>query len=156
MKDLLHHMFDIGVWMKGINGTLEVVGGFLVLAVNKSAIVGLILLITQQELIEDPRDVVANWLRQAVYHITPGSQMFGGIYLIAHGATNVFLAIQILRKKLWAYTGAIIFLCLFIVYQIYRITLRHSVLLTMVTCLDAVIVLLIRHEYVSLKKKANK
>ncbi len=149
-------MFDVGVWMKGINGILEVVGGVLVLAVKKSAFISLILLITQQELIEDPHDIIVHWLRQSVENITTGSQMFGGIYLIAHGTINIFLAVQLLRRKLWAYTGAIIFLCLFIVYQIYRISLHHSALLTMVTCLDAIIVLLIRHEYITLKNKVNK
>ena len=153
MKDLFHRMFSIGVWMKGINGALEVIGGILVLAVKKSIVISLILLITQQELIEDPQDAVATLLRHAVEHITTSSKMFGGIYLIAHGATNVFLAIQLLRNKRWSYLAAIAFLCAFIGYQIYRIALHHSMLLTVLTGLDIVIVLLIWHEYIAAKDK---
>jgi uncharacterized membrane protein len=151
MKNLFHRMFDIGVWTKGINGTLEVAGGLLALTVKKSTAVRVILLLTQQELIEDPHDVVANLLRYAVEHITTNSKMFGGMYLIAHGATSIFLAVQLLRKRLWSYLAAIAFLCVFIGYQIYRITLHHSLLLTIVTGLDVVIVILIRHEYLAVK-----
>ncbi len=153
MNGLFHRMFGIGVWIKGIDGLLETAGGILALIVKKSTVINVILLLTQQELIEDPHDVVANFLRQAVVHITTSSQMFGGIYLIAHGAANMFLSIQLLRNKLWSYPAAIAFLCAFIGYQIYRITLHHSLVLTMVTALDVVIVLLIRHEYIAAKRK---
>ncbi len=150
---LVHRIFDIGVWAKGINGALEVIGGVLILAVKKSAITSIILLITQQELIEDPRDAVATLLRSAVEHITTSSKIFGGIYLVVHGVTNVFLVIELLRNKLWSYPAAIAFLCAFIGYQIYRITLHHSLLLTVVTGLDMAIVVLIWHEYIVAKGK---
>ncbi len=149
-----HRMFNISVWMKGIDG-VEMAGGLLVLAIKKSAAINLILVITQQELIEDPQDVVANLLRQSVSHITENSKTFGGIYLIAHGAVNVFLAGELLKNRLWSYPAAITFLCLFIGYQIYRITLHHSLLLMIVTGLDILIMLLIWHEYGVVKHKAT-
>ena len=147
MNRLLNRMFSIGVWIKGINGILEAAGGILVLTIKTSTVIGIILLITQQGLIEDRHDIIANMLRHAVDRITEGAKLFGGVYLLAHGAANIFLAIGLLRSKLWSYPAAIAFLCIFIGYQIYRITLHHSVLLMIVTGLDIVIVYLIQREY---------
>ncbi len=147
MNRLFHRIFTIGIWTKGISGVLEITGGILAFTVTKSTVIRVILLLTQQELVEDPQDAVATLLRHAVEHVTAGSKMFAGIYLIAHGAINMLLAIELLHKKLWSYPAAIGFLCLFIGYQAYRITLHHSFILTIATCLDMVIVLLIWNEY---------
>ncbi len=154
MSRLFHRFFNIGVWMKGIDGILEISAGILTLAVKKSTVINLILLITQQELIEDPHDVVANLLRQAAGHITTSSKTFGGLYLIAHGAINVFLAAQLLRGRLWSYPAAIAVLCVFVGYQVYRIILHHSLLLTLITGLDVIIVYLIWREYIFVKDGA--
>ena len=147
MNRFFHRMFDVGVWMKGIDGLLEIAGGILALAVKKSAIMKVLLLLTQQELIEDPQDMVATFLRHAVAHLTADTKIFGGVYLIAHGAVKVFLSVELLRNRLWAYPAAIVFLCAFICYQIYRIALHHSAVLLLLTCVDIIIVLLIRREY---------
>ncbi len=147
MNNFFHRMFDIGVWTKGINGIIEIAGGVLALAVKKSAVLHVILLLTQQELREDPHDVVATLLRHAAAHLTTNAKVFGGIYLVAHGSVNVFLSAALLRNRLWSYPAAIAVLCVFISYQIYRIALHHSVFLFLLTCLDILIVLLIRREY---------
>ncbi len=145
-------MFSIGVWLKGIYGILETAGAIIVLTIKTSTVIGIILFITQQELIEDRHDVIANMLRNAVYRITDDAKLFGGVYLLAHGAANIFLAAGLLRGKRWSYPAAIGFLCLFIGYQIYRITLHHSELLMIATGLDVVIVYLIGREYSFIKK----
>jgi len=148
-------MFNIGVLLKGINGVLEIAGGVLVLTIKTSTIIGLILILTQQELIEDPHDVIAAMLRRGLDSITESSKTFGGIYLITHGAANLFLVAGLLRGKLWSYPAAVVFLLIFIGYQIYRITLHHSVVLTIVTGLDIVIVFLIWKEYAVVKRKLH-
>ncbi len=152
MNRYFHRMFSIGVWLKGIYGILETAGGILVLTIKTSTVIGIIVLITQQGLIEDHHDIIANMLRHSVNRITEGAKLFGGVYLLVHGAANILLAIGLLRSKPWSYPAAIGFLCIFIGYQIYRITLHHSVLLMIVTGLDIVIVFLIQREYAIVKK----
>ena len=146
-------MFNVGVLMKGVNGILEIAGGALVLTIKTSTLIGIILILTQQELIEDPHDVVATMLRHTVNSITESSKTFGGVYLIAHGASNVFLAVGLLQRRLWSYPASIVFLCIFIGYQLYRITLHHSIVLMVVTGLDIIIVFLIWKEYIAVKSK---
>ena len=147
MNRFFHRMFEIGIWTKGIDGLLEIAGGVLALAVKKSYVIKVILLLTQQELAEDPQDLVAGFLRHAAAHLSVHAKMFGGFYLIGHGAVKVFLFAGLLRNKLWSYPAAIAVLCAFIGYQSYRIALHHSVVLLLLTFVDIVIVFLIWREY---------
>ena len=59
-KDIVHVSFEIGLLIKGIDGILEIAGGFLLLYLNPNRMVRLIAVLTQHELSEDPKDLVAN------------------------------------------------------------------------------------------------
>ncbi len=37
MNGLFHRMFNIGIWIKGINGLLEIAGGILALAAKENS-----------------------------------------------------------------------------------------------------------------------
>lgn len=145
---ILHLLYLIGVWLKGIDGILELVGGVLFLVVSKVAVRGLVAALTQHELSEDPTDWVATHLRQAVSHLSANTRLFAGAYLLGHGATKVFLVWGgLLRRKRWAFPTAIVFLAVFICYQTYRIIQRFSHGLVALTTLDFVVMLLIWREY---------
>jgi uncharacterized membrane protein len=73
--------------------------------------------------------------------------LFGAIYLLAHGLVKVILVAALLKNQLWAYPWTIGFLGVFIVYQLYRLSLKPSVGLTALTIFDAVIVWLTWREY---------
>jgi uncharacterized membrane protein len=103
--------------------------------------------LTQRELAEDPRDLVANALRHAVGGLGPDVRLFGAAYLIGHGVVKVGLVAGLLRGKSWSYPTALVFLCLFIGYQLYRLSYRYSAPLLLLTILDAVIVALIWREF---------
>jgi uncharacterized membrane protein len=152
MRYSLHRAFRVGVWIKGIDGFFELVGGLLFLAVPHDAVGRVVMVLTQHELGEDPHDVVATALRAAAGRLTADMQIFAALYLLAHGVVKVFLAIELLRGRRWAYLPAIIFLCLFISYQVYRLTVHWSVLLLLLACLDAVITALIAKEYAASRK----
>jgi hypothetical protein len=61
-RRLLHALFYIGVIAKGIDGTLEIVGGVLLLFISSTQLQPIARLLTQHELAEDPRDLVANYV----------------------------------------------------------------------------------------------
>ncbi len=119
------------------------------LAVRHDTVGRIVALLTQHEIAEDPHDVVANALRNAAAHLTTDAQVFGGIYLLGHGLVKVFLAAELLRGRRWAYLPAISFLCVFIGYQVYRLTVHWSVFLLLLACVDAVITVLIAREYLA-------
>jgi uncharacterized membrane protein len=152
LEVLSHRAFDIGVILKGFDGILEFGGGTALLLTSQPAIRHAISFLTHEELIEDPHDFLANLLVHMSHNLSIHSQHFAGFYLLGHGAIKVGLAIGLLRGVLWSYPAALLFLTAFISYQLYRITYTHSVVLSLVTLFDLIIVGLIWHEWQRLKK----
>jgi len=145
--NLLHRVFKLGIWIKGFDGALEVVGGVAFLLISNLRLSQVVIALTQHELVEDPHDWIATILRGAVVHLSSNTKLFGGVYLIAHGLVKLLLVVGLLRGRPWAYPAAIAFLCLFIAYQIYRLSYHYTYGLMLLTLFDIVIVALIWREY---------
>lgn len=139
--------FDVGVWLKGIDGALEVLAGAALLLISKGQIVHAVHWLISTDLIENPHGFVANHMRDAAGNLSVQAHYFASIYLAAHGAVKLGLAISLLRDKRWAYPTAVVILGLFIAYQIFRLTRTPTILLGALTVIDAVVVLLIIHEW---------
>jgi uncharacterized membrane protein len=147
-RDWLDHVFEIGVVFKGIDGLLEVVGGvLLLLLVARAEISGLVHALTQHELSEDPRDLIASRLLRTANSLTRPGQLLGAGYLLVHGIVKVVLVLALLRNKLWAYPWLIGVLLIFIGYQVYRIVLSPTLGLIALTGFDIAIVALTWREY---------
>lgn len=148
----LHILFLISVWIKGLAGLVETVGGLVVLFITKKALDSFVLFLTAPELAEDPDDKVANYLSQATQHFSTDTQLFASAYLIIHGLIKLFLVAGLLQGRRWAYPTSIWFLGVFIVYQCYRYTHTHSIWLVLLTVVDLFVAFLIWREYRSHKR----
>jgi uncharacterized membrane protein len=142
-----HTLFLCSVWIKGLAGVVETIGGILVLFVTQKLLDSFILLLTAPELAEDPADWIVNYLCNAVQHFSESTKYFASIYLIIHGLIKIFLVAGLLRNKLWAYPLSLWFLGAFIFYQGYRFTHTHSIWLVLLTVFDLVVAFLIWREY---------
>lgn len=149
--NFLHIGFEFGIIIKGIDGILEILGGFLFLMINSTKLSNIVALITQHELSEDPNDLIAHFLLKIANEYSVSTQYFGFFYLLSHGIIKLFLICMLMLKKHWAYPLAIVFLVLFIVYQIYRYVIDHSFLLILLTVFDLIMIFLTWKEYKSLK-----
>ncbi len=151
---VLHLLYEIGIWFKGIDGILELVGGILFLVVSKSALSGVIATLTQHELVGDSGDWLAIHLRIAFNHLSSSTKLFGSAYLLGHGAVKVFLVWGgLLRCKLWAFPAALLFIGAFVLYQSFRLSYRFSPGLLALTGLDVLVMLLIWREYNVMKRR---
>lgn len=103
--------------------------------------------LTAPELAEDPDDLVANYLRNAVIHLSANTKSFVTVYLLFHGLVKLSLMIGILRGKLWAYPTACGFIALFVCYQVYRISHTHSLALLVFMFVEVLTLYLIWREY---------
>jgi uncharacterized membrane protein len=92
-------------------------------------------------------DIIANFLLKTSREFSVASQYFGVLYLLAHGIVKLFLFMMLRQKKLWAYPLTIVFLVLFIGYQIYRYTYSKSIWLVALTIFDIIMVFLTWLEY---------
>lgn len=142
ISDFLHELFEVGVALKAINGAWEVTSGIIFLFFNR-ALDRLIFFIIRGELLEDPRDIIINFLT----NVPNNARKFAGVYILIHGILNLFLAYQLFKERLWAYLITIWATIIFIAYQIYRIRLYHSRVLMVLTIVDVIFTWLTYREY---------
>lgn len=150
-RSKLHVAFEVGVILKGLNGLLEMIGGFLLLWFPPSAIRRLIVGLTQNELGEDPHDFIATHLRAAARALSANAEHFAALYLLSHGVIKAVLVYALLRGKLSAYPTAIAVFAAFGVYQMYRYFITPSGWLIALTVLDVAVILLTWAEWRRLK-----
>ncbi len=150
-RSIIHNSFEIGIFLKALDGVLQIIGAVLIYFVNPGRINSWIRFLTSHELSQDPKDWIANHLVQFASAYSGQTQFFAAIYLLVHGVVKIFLVYNLWRKKLWAYPIAIIIFSLFGIYQIYRFTFTHSFGLALLTVLDAAVIILSWLEYEQLK-----
>jgi len=151
-RGLLDKAFMLGVGVKGADGILEMVGGWLLWAAPRTELNRWVVLLTQHELMEDPDDYIATHLRTMASHLSLHSKHIAAFYLMAHGLIKVILAVSLLRKKLWAYPAAIAFLSAFAAYTFYCFACTRLPLLAVLAALNLILVLLISAEYAQRRK----
>ncbi len=141
------------MFLKGLDALFEIAGGIALRIVKPSLIFHLVALLTQDEIVEDPRDLIANYVRHAAGRISVGSEHFMALYLLSHGVVKMFAVGALLKNKLWGYPLSIVVFGGFIVYQIYRYLLAGGLGLIALSIFDLIVVALIWLEYRAVKAK---
>ena len=148
-------LFRAGVILKGLDALLEIAGGIALWTVSPAFVVRVVHLLTQDEISEDPRDLVANFLRHQAGRLSLAGEHFMAIYLLAHGVIKVAVVIALLRDKLWAFPAAIVVFAGFIAYQLYRFSFTGSFGLVALSAFDAFVIWLVWLEYRALKARVR-
>jgi uncharacterized membrane protein len=146
-RDWLDRVFAVGIAAKGLNGLAEIVGGLLLSLTTPEQLRGLVRVLTQGELSEDPHDLVARHLLHTAGGLSGSAVTFGAVYLLLHGIVKVVLVAALLLDRMWAYPWMVAVLVGFIVYQLYRIALHPTAGLVALTLFDLVIVALTIREW---------
>jgi len=139
--------FDIGIFFKGLDGVLEIVGGLVLFVVRPETITGILTTLTQ-----DPQDIIASGVSRLIQDFSASAQVFAGVYLLSHGVIKVVLVASLFRERLWAYPAAIVVFALFIAYQMYRYALGPSISMLVLSVLDVIVIALTWLEYRRLKR----
>lgn len=121
---------------------MEAAGGLLAFFVSPDMLHNIVSALVRHELIEDPKDFIANYLMAMTHQYIPSVQVFIGVYLLAHGAIKIFLVYNLLKSRMWAYPIAIIVFSLFTIYQLYAYFVSPHFSLLLLTILDVVVVVL--------------
>ena len=150
----IRQVFVISLVLKGINAILEISGGILFFFTG--SVTTLLSLLTKGELIEDPHDFVAIHTQALLPFFSGNTALFTAFYLILHGVVKIFLVISLLRNKTWAYPTTVLVLSLFVLYQVYRLSLGYSLFLVLLTLFDVLIIALTWHEYRKIDLRAHR
>ena len=122
-EKVLHRAFQVGIWVKGFDGVLELVGALFLLFGSPSWL--------SHEIVR---------IAQHAFHRDPGN-------FVANGFVKVLIAIGILRGKLWCYPVGITVIGILILLQSIRLVFHFSHILLVGTIIDIIIVILIMREY---------
>jgi uncharacterized membrane protein len=147
IKKIIDKIFDIGILLKAIFGFFELFGGLLLAFSTKLVTDNFIIFLAQQEITDDPNDLIANYLIKTATNLAQDSRIFAVTYLFFHGAVNIVLTISLAKKKLKAYLWAITIFGAFIIYQIYRYFHTYSLALLVLILFDILFVAVIWLEY---------
>lgn len=143
----IHQIFEVSVLLKGAHALIECIGGVALALISTGTISTLVNSLTQEELVEDPHDFVANHLLIWAQGFSVSTKSFYALYLLSHGLVKLFLVVGLLRGKLWSYPASLIVLSIFILYQLYRFSYTHGIGLIVLTLFDVIVMGLIWHEY---------
>lgn len=141
-------IFEFGILIKFLNGLWETAAGIAVIALGRDGVAKVFNAIGAWKSDMRPPHVLLTAGAQAVH----GAATFVALYFLIHGLINIFLAVQLFRKRLWAYLFTMGVTVMFILYQFHRIDRFHSRFLMVLTIYDILFVLLTWHEYKYQKK----
>lgn len=148
----IHQIFVVSVLLKGIHALIEIVGGVALYLISTETIVAAINRWSNDELIEDKNDWIANQLLSFAQHFSVAEHNFYAFYLLSHGLIKSLLVIGLLREKLWAYPASFAVFGGFIAYQLYRYSYTHDVGLILLSIFDLFVIYLAVHEFRLLRK----
>lgn len=154
-----HRIFWIGIVIKAFDGALECLGGAVLLVASNQTIVNVTYRLVAPELAEDPTDWIANHLLYWALHLSTDTKTFAITYLLIHGITKLVIVTAIWFSQLWAYWLAGVIFSLFVVYQMERFFVTHSIMMLVLTAVDLVIIALLPPEHrrlsLEIKKRAG-
>ena len=146
-QSLLDWSYEIGIIIKGINGTLEIVSGILLLALAPSTMERWLNWFDQAVIGGDLTAFPAANILRMGSEMTSGRYIFALTFLLPHGIVKVGLVLALLRQKLWAYPWALVALVLFLIYQIYLLVVHQTFMMGFLVVLDVVIIWLVWREW---------
>ena len=146
-QTLLDWSYEIGIIIKGVNGTLEIIGGIILLVLAPATIENIVLWFTHDVIGGDPTKFPAANILRLGDEMTAGRYIFALTFLLPHGIVKVALVLALLRQKLWAYPWALVALVLFLIYQIYLVIVHQTFLMGFLVVLDIVIIWLVWREW---------
>ena len=145
-------LFRVSVMLKGLHAALEIAGGVALLTIGPQVFLRVVAALTQDELAEDRRDLIAHAIYHAAQNLALGGKNFVAFYLLSHGIIKILLVGALLKRKLWAYPLAEAVFAAFIAYQLYRYSFTRSIGLIALSVFDAVVLWLIWLEYRAMPK----
>ena len=149
----LHRFFEITLLLKAVFAVGEIVAAIGVYVVPLRVIADFVGAVTHTELAAHPHDLVAAHLAEWAQTLSVGTQHFVALYLLSHGAVKLWVIIGLMRERFWYYPVALVIFTAFVIYQLHRYTLTHSVALLLITAIDLIVIGLTWHEYRYLRER---
>jgi len=145
--DIYDLLFRVGMGWRILYGFLRLILGFILLRFIGTPLSGIFYKVMNHELIEDPTDFLIRTVSPLVQHLSFTVTYFLAAYLIFWGIIDILLSMNLLKHERWAFPISIHLIGIFVLYEIYRFSYTHSLVLACVIVVDLILIWLIRREY---------
>ena len=142
-----HKLFEASIIIKALNGAWETITGLALLFLTKPFIANVVFAAGKKEVVDSPQDHAIMFLTNHLQNIPEGTRDFVGLYILAHGLINIFLAYYLYKEKMWSYSVSIAFFSISVVYLGYRAIEHPSILMFALIIFDIFFTALTWHEY---------
>jgi len=149
--DLADWFFLLSMWWMILFGATRLVVGIALLRVIGMPLTSIVYKVIGPETIEDPGDLFLNILQPFLQHSSLTVTYFIAFYCIFWGVIDIFLAINMVKHKLWAFPVTIALIVFFIIYELYRLSHTHSPVLAFLTVFNVFVIWFIWKEYKKLQ-----
>lgn len=152
-KAMWHRLFQAGVFVKGGHAVLDLFGAVFIYFTSATTLQNIIGSIVAEELVEDPNDVLVNFILDKTSHIAQATQDFAALYLFVSAIVNLVLVSGLLMRKPKMYPLAIGLTTAFVAYQAYVYLHTFSPWMLVLALYDSVLAFLIYLEYRRIKRE---
>lgn len=88
---VLHRLYLWGIWIKGVDGLVEIIVGVLLLAISQAALNRFVSGLIRHQWHVMIFERLTTHLRQSMYYVSNGTKLFGSAYLLGHGTIKAGL-----------------------------------------------------------------
>lgn len=155
LTKLIHQLFNVSVFVKGVDGVLEILIAFFLAFASPAQLDSVFLFFFHHELAEDPSDRLAHYVLMWIYNVPFNAKLFAIVYLILHGIVKLFLVANLFRERLWAFPVSLAILALFVLYQCVHLVQHFTLPFAAFTVLDILVICFIVAEYRTRRKMAQ-
>lgn len=154
-RDFSSILFVISMWWRILYGVFRLIAaGFLIKHIGMP-VLGIFQRIFSHELAQDPTDVTVRVVNKTLSHTHYYISGFLISYLVFWALIDIWLSIDMLRHKLFAFQASMYLITFFLLYEIVRVFRTHSLTLVFFIIIDAVIFWLIVKEYRKLRGQSQ-
>ncbi|AMM20678.1 hypothetical protein AX769_11670 [Frondihabitans sp. PAMC 28766] len=146
-RPLLDRVFLWIVVIKGIDGAAELIAGAALWIIGPTVLGSWGTELATKVLEIDSDNQLAQSAQLSLSHLSTGSTLFAGGYLLVHGLVKLVLWWAVARQRYRLYPWMIGVLVAFVIYQVVELTLSWSTGLFVLSLFDVVIIVLTYVEY---------
>lgn len=144
---VLDVVFLVGVFFKGLDGLVELIGGVLILFLSPAGLTSVARSLTAGELLEDPHDIIANLLLKGARQLDAQGTFVIALFLLIHGVVKVAIVISLIVGATRIYPWAIGALSILTIVQIVDFVVKPSIGVALLTLMDFVVIVLTWREW---------
>ena len=150
-KSFVHRAFWISLVIKGIDGALQLVGGFAAIFIEPATLGNAYRWITRFLFGKRDGNPEAEFIRDAAHSFHISVPLLVCIYLLIHGVIKLLLVYGLLKERLWVFPAAFAGFGFFLALEIYRIYAHFYWGILILMCLDVFVLTMVTLEYKKVK-----